>query len=303
MNIKQLRALREVMLTGSVSQAAKNLFRTQPAVSAQISSLEQEVGLKLFNRVDGRLQPVPEAEYVLYQAIEILDRIDEVEQNLLNISSLDAGSVNIVSMQGPSIFLLPELCCQFTADKENVNISLLSHNSHKTLELLSTQKFDVGIVDFQDDLRTSSSLIQHDLLKFKCLCAVSVDDKLAQQDFIGIKDLNNKPMAMLQDNHQISRQLTSLFQKHRLKLKRSIKTQYFLPQLTFVEQGKACAIVDPVVVASYQLYRKQLGSIAFIPFAPTITSTISIVTPTKRPLSKVASAFNEHLKKELSALQ
>lgn len=303
MNIKQLRALREVMLTGSVSKAAKNLHRTQPAVSAQISTLEKEVGLKLFNRVDGRLQPVPEAEYVLEKSMEILDNIDEVEQNLINIRNLEAGEINVVTMLGPSIFLIPQITCDFLEDKEHVNLSLLSYNSHKTQELLSTQKFDVGIIDFQNEQYQNSSLVNHDLMQFKCLCAVSVHDPLAKKAYIDIKDLNGKPLVMLQDDHSVSKQLKNAFRKHGLKLKRRIKTQYFIPQLTFVEQGLAYAIVDPLTVASYHLYRKQLGTIAFIPFAPTITSTISIVTPTKRPLSKVAMSFVQHLKDELSVLQ
>lgn len=303
MNIKQLRALREVMLTGSVSKAAKNLFRTQPTVSAQISSLEKEVGLKLFDRVDGRLQPVPEAEYVLEKTMEILDNIDEVEQSLVNIKNLEAGDINVVSMLSPSIFLIPQLASDFLKDKEHVNLSLLSYNSHKTQELLSTQKFDVGIMDFQDEQYQNSSLVHHDPMYFKCLCAVPADDPLAKKSFIDIKDLDGKALAMLQDAHSVSKQLNSIFRKHGLKLKRRIKTQYFIPQLTFVEQGLAYAIVDPLTVNSYHLYRKQLGSIAFIPFAPTITSAISIVTPTKRPLSKVATMFVEHLKKELSVLQ
>ena len=45
MNIRQLAAFREVMLTGSMSEAARNLNRTQPAVSAQIAGLEDQVGL------------------------------------------------------------------------------------------------------------------------------------------------------------------------------------------------------------------------------------------------------------------
>lgn len=303
MNIKQLRALREVMLTGSMSKAAKNLFRTQPAVSAQISTLEKEVGLKLFDRVDGRLQPVPEAEYVLEKTIEILNNIDDVEQNLLHIKNLEAGDINVVSMLGPSIFLLPQITSHFLEDKEHVNLSLLSYNSHKTQELLSTQKFDVGIIDFQEEQYQNSSLLHHDLLQFNCLCAVSVQDPLAEKSYIDIKDLHEKPLAMLQDDHAISKQMRNAFRKHGLKLKRRIKTQYFIPQLTFVEQGLAYAIVDPLTVASYQLYRKQLSSLVFLPFAPNITSTVSIVTPTKRPLSKVATNFVEHLKKELSVLQ
>ena len=44
LNLKQLSAFREVMLTGSVSEAARNLYRTQPAISSMIAGLEENIG-------------------------------------------------------------------------------------------------------------------------------------------------------------------------------------------------------------------------------------------------------------------
>ena len=54
MNLKQLSAFREVMLTGSVSEAARNLYRSQPAISSLIAGLEDDIGFKLFARRGGR---------------------------------------------------------------------------------------------------------------------------------------------------------------------------------------------------------------------------------------------------------
>ncbi|MCP4186047.1 MAG: LysR family transcriptional regulator [Gammaproteobacteria bacterium] len=73
MNLKQLRAFSEVVKTGSVSEAARRLHRTQPAVSAVISSLEDELGIALFIRKGMRLKPAPEAQFLLREANEILE--------------------------------------------------------------------------------------------------------------------------------------------------------------------------------------------------------------------------------------
>ena len=82
MNFKQLRAFREVMLTGSVSEAARRLFRSQPAISALIGSLEKDIGFKLFIRKDMRLQPVPEAHYLLHEVSLILDHLDNTRSTM-----------------------------------------------------------------------------------------------------------------------------------------------------------------------------------------------------------------------------
>ena len=58
MNLCQLRAFQQVMLTGSMTEAAHNLGRTQPAISALIAGLEETVGYPLFGRRGGRLHPV-----------------------------------------------------------------------------------------------------------------------------------------------------------------------------------------------------------------------------------------------------
>ena len=58
MNLRQLEAFHEVILTGSVSEAGRNMGRTQPAVSALIAGLEESLDCQLFERRGGRLHPI-----------------------------------------------------------------------------------------------------------------------------------------------------------------------------------------------------------------------------------------------------
>ena len=147
MNLKQLSAFREVMLTGSVTQAARNLLRTQPAISAQIAGLEEEVGLKLFERRGGRLHPVPEAHYLLEEASAIIDRLNDADRTMRSIRDLDQGTLKIVSMPGPSVFLLPDLIAKFVQHRDQVKVSLISRSSVQVRNLIAVQKYDVGLAD------------------------------------------------------------------------------------------------------------------------------------------------------------
>ena len=63
MNLKQMAAFRELMLTGSVSEAARNLNRTQPSVSHMIATLEDDLGMKLF------VESVLNLDYTLTQQL------------------------------------------------------------------------------------------------------------------------------------------------------------------------------------------------------------------------------------------
>lgn len=303
MNLKQLKAFREVMITGSVSKAANNLFRTQPAISAQLSSLEKEVGFPLFERRDGRLSPVPEAQYLLAQSIEILDKIESLQDNLASVKNLESGRINIVAMLGPSIFFLPNLISEFVKDRSHVDISLFSNSSFQTQQLVSAQRYDVGIVDVVTDQNTGPSLIDHERLDYQCLCAVPADDPLAQQSVIRAQDLDNKPLAILAETHSIYKKIKQVFDHQGLRLNCRFETQYFIPQLGFVEHGLAFAIVDPITVNSYRSDPATGKRIVFLPFAPAITFSLSIITPSHRPLSTLASHFVLYLKQELQRFQ
>jgi len=301
MNIKQLKAFKEVMITGSVSKAASNLFRTQPAVSAQLTSLENEISMALFERREGRLYPVPEAEYLLCEAVDILEKIENLEDNLTRVRKLETGKINVVAMLSPSIFFLPKLISKFVTDREGVDVSLLSQSSFQAQQLISAQRYDVGIVDHVEE--SSSPLLKHDRLDYCCLCAVSVNDPLAKKSCITAEDLNGRPLAMLSETHMIHTKMKQIFNDKNLSLNIRFETQYFLPQLSFVENGLACALIDPITVASYQENCITHNKVAFLPFKPDITFSISIVTPAHRSLSLLASMFVDTLKKSLQELQ
>jgi DNA-binding transcriptional LysR family regulator len=303
MNIKQFRAFREVMLTGSVSKAATNLFRTQPAISSQLTSLEKEIEIKLFERRDGRLHPTPEAEYLLTQSSEILDKLDNIEENLARIRNLETGRINIVAMLGPSIFFLPQLICEFVKERDHVDVSLFSHSSFQAQQLLSAQRYDVGVVDVIPEHSATQTLINHVKLDYRCVCAVPANDPLAKKTAIYAEDLDGKPLSMLAETHETFKQMKQIFEDKNLVMKKRFETQYFIPQLTFVEQGLACSIIDPLTAESYKSNCINHERIVFLPFFPAIDFSIYLITPSHRPLTILANTFVDCLKKELQTFQ
>ena len=64
MNIRQIKAFHATIVFGSVSKAASSLGLTQPAVSKLLKNLEETVNYQLFDRVNGRVNPTPEARYL-----------------------------------------------------------------------------------------------------------------------------------------------------------------------------------------------------------------------------------------------
>lgn len=299
MNLKQLHAFREVMRTGSVSEAARNLYRTQPAISASISSLEKDLGYRLFSRRGGRLHPVPEAHYLHEEAGEVLNRLETVEQTLKSVRDLKRGAIRIVAMPGPSAFLLPNLIGKFVEGRDEVKVTLTTRNSLQVQQLISVQQYDIGLGDLGVAGSVTSPLVDYDVIRLECVCAMAADDPLAKKSEITASDLDGKPMATLFADHLSFSQTKAAFDEMRASFKPRFETQYFIPLLTFVERGLAYAVVDPWTVESYKLYHSGEPRVVFRPFRPTVLFTAAIMSPAHKPLSNIASAFADELRKEI----
>ncbi len=299
MNLKQLSAFREVMLTGTVSEAARNLSRTQPAISSLIAGLEDDIGFKLFARRSGRLHPVPEAHYLFEEASEIIGRLDVAERTIKSVRDLDRGTIRIVSMAGPSVFMLPDLIGRFVEGREQVQVSLITRSSIQVQQLISVQQYDMGLADLGFVSAARSPLVDHEVMTFECLCAMPAGDPLADKGCVTAADLDGKPMATLYPDHPTFTQTEAAFAEMGARLNGRFETVYFIPMFTYVERGLAYAVVDPLSAESYKQFNGGEPRIVFRPFRPAVRSVASIMTPAHRPLSNLALAFHALLRDEV----
>lgn len=290
MNFQHLTVFREIMKTGSISQAARNLHRTQPAISASLKTLETDLGMALFLREGRRLAPLPEAHYLLSEATAVLDRLSAAEQNLTALRDRRTGRLRIVAMPGPSAYLLPEFISRFVKDRPEVNVTVATRSSPQVRNLISAQGFDVGFCDLEG-LETTDSLFLNESISCKCLCALPLDHLLASQKVVTAKDLDGHPMGALQPTHSTYVNTHAAFANMGAEFNIRIDMQYFLPLFPFVEAGQICAVVDVLSAYSYMHSKGDAARIVFLPFEPNVPFGYSILAPHQRPLSRLAEEF------------
>ncbi|MCP5371762.1 MAG: LysR family transcriptional regulator [Hyphomicrobiales bacterium] len=298
MNLRQLEAFHEVMLTGSVTESARNLGRTQPAVSAQIRALEEGVGYKLFDRRGGRLHPVPEAHYLLSEARAILDRVDALERTMQDVGALEAGHLRIACMPVHAEFLVPHVISRFVRDRGDVTISMVSQSSRLVYERLASQQFDVGFAE----VSARSPLVDERVFEVYCVCAVNAGDPLAKRPYLTPRDLDGKPAALFLPEHFVPRRLREMFAEAGCELRVRFETQNAASQYVFVEDALAYAVMSPFNVSIYRRNSPDPSRIVFVPLRPAVPYPIAILVPAHRPLSRLAQAFVAFLDREITAL-
>ncbi len=295
MNLKQMEAFRAVMLTGSVSQAAKQLFRTQPAVSMMISSLEEEIGFQLFERHKKRLYPTPEADY-LYKEIEaIFNRIQDVSQTVQDIQNKQYGFLRIGCMPGPSTFFMPNLLADFLEEHPKVQASLQTRTSDLVAEWVASKQYDLGLAEVTQQ---HALLAEEDRFTLPCFVALPAEHPLAQHEVLNTELLDSEPMITLHPDHMIFHDLLKQFEQNGHRMNVRLQTRFYIPALTFVERGLGVCVMDPISISSYQGYASP-GKVVFRRFDPQIELKIGIFYPDDTPRSMITQEFAQKLRDQL----
>ncbi|MDP6969469.1 MAG: LysR substrate-binding domain-containing protein [Gammaproteobacteria bacterium] len=298
MNLRHMEAFRAVMLTGSVSQAANQLFKSQPAVSMMISSLEKDIGFQLFERRKKRLYPTPEANYVYHEVEAIFTRINDVSQTVKDIQNKQYGFLRIGSMPGPSSFFMTDLIADFLEQHPKVRASLQTRTSEDVKEWVASAQYDLGLAEITD----KDPAIEKETFALACVCALPADHPLADSQVITPALLDNEPMITLHPDHVTFHALQQLFGAGGHQMNVRLQTRFFIPALRFVERGLGVCIMDPISVSSYCSFA-QPGKIVFRPFTPEILFKFGILYPADRPRSQITQAVAEQLRKRIQAIE
>lgn len=299
LSIRQLSTFREVMRSGSISQAARSVGRTQPAVSTMVQTLETQLGFALFLRTQGKLTPTPEAHFFLEECEEILGRVERTERTLERMSSLQSGKLQVACHPAASSVFLPQLMTQFLRGRDDLDLSLIMRSSDVIEDLIASQQFDVGFSETPNQ-RASIQQTDYDL---ECVCVLPGDDPLAHASVITPHDLDGRPMAILFDKHRTAVQTEAAFRSAGCRFNKRLELRTFLPGLQFVAAGACVMICDMITAYSHLLQSPEAGRLAIRRFRPRISNSVSILTPGYGTQSMLGRAFITDLQAAVERMQ
>ncbi|CAK9331631.1 selenium metabolism-associated LysR family transcriptional regulator [Thermoanaerobacter kivui] len=147
MNLRQLKIFLTVCESGSMSKAAKKLYMTQPSISQTISELEQELNVKLFERMSKKLLLTYGGEVLHKYSKRILALVEEAQSTLFDISNLKAGKLRIGASTTVGTYLLPEIISKFSEKYKDIQIFFTIDNTAVIEKQILDNAIDIGIVE------------------------------------------------------------------------------------------------------------------------------------------------------------
>lgn len=193
MNFNQLRIFYSVAKNKSVTLAAKELYLTQPAVSIQIHLLEDDYGVKLFNRSGKGITTTEEGNLLFSYAEKILNLSDETDEALRQIKSLERGKVKIGAGRTIGAYYLPQLFESFTLKYPNIGIQMDIGSSSQVIEGILSFRNDIGFIGTD---YFNKNLVVIPFTKDRLVLITPPDHELTHKKVISYKDLSGQKMIM-----------------------------------------------------------------------------------------------------------
>lgn len=134
----------EVYRTGSFSQAARNLFMTQPALSIAVRRVEEAIGAPLFERGTQPLALTEAGKIYLRRLMEIKCIEEEMDRELKDYLNADTGELTIGGSQYFNAYILPPVLHRYNLSHPGIRLNILEDNSKIIDRWMAERTLDIG---------------------------------------------------------------------------------------------------------------------------------------------------------------
>jgi DNA-binding transcriptional LysR family regulator len=145
MDLDQLHTFLEIVRLKSFSKAAQTCYRTQPAISAQVRQLEQELNTTLFERLGTKIALTTAGKIFAEYAEHILDYRRRAQDAINELERVPKGELIIAANEATCIYVLPEVFSQYKKLFPNVQLSVDRSYGARVVEAVTDNLADFGI--------------------------------------------------------------------------------------------------------------------------------------------------------------
>lgn len=216
-NYELYKVFYHVANTLSFSEASKQLFISQSAVSQSIKVLEKKLNQPLFIRSTKRVQLTPEGEILLKHIEPAMNLIHQGESQLLEANSLNGGQLRIGASDTICRYYLIPYLKEFHRKYPNVHIKVTNQTSIACAKLLDSGQVDFSITNYPNSGLSSAQNVRI-IHEFYDVFAANEEYKALKGKAVSLRELQTYPILMLDRKSTTSEFLHSMFQRHQLDL-------------------------------------------------------------------------------------
>lgn len=249
MNTKQLKYVLVLAQEGSFSKAAATLNISQPSLSQYIKKIETDLGVSLFDRLEGSLRLTDAGEIYVEASRQILNVENWMENSIADLRENKCGTVTIGTSPYRSVGMVPTVAAEFK--KRYPGICLITHELETALLLEGAARgeFDICLTTLpvDENLFSYEKIMEEELVLAvpaiyrEAFSAEPMEGR--KYPAIDVSQLNGYPFVMITSTQVMQIAVDELCRTHGLTLQRAAVVKSLEAQLAMVRQGIGLALV------------------------------------------------------------
>jgi DNA-binding transcriptional LysR family regulator len=286
MDFKQIEAFISVAKYKSFSKAASNIFLSQPTISAQISALEKDLNVQLFERTSKEVTLTSYGETFLDYALDMINTRNSALSHLSSFSNNVTGRFTLSASSTPCNSIVPGLIENFATKYPEVTLNIVEQPSGEIIDNILKFNCEIGIIGnpIKDERINVFKLIEDELVLISSP-SLNIPDKVSIEEVLNCKFIFRERNSATRKSFEkaiIDRELDIE------KLKPYCEVNSLDTLLQLVKRGIGVSIVSKQICMDYL----NLGSIKISQIKNLkLTRYIYLITSARRTLTPPAKAF------------
>lgn len=284
MDLDQLHTFLEIVRLKSFSKAAQTCFRTQPAISAQIRQLEQELNTSLFERLGTRIALTTAGKIFAEYAEQILELRRRAQDTINELDRVPRGELVIAANEATCIYVLPDVFSKYKAQFPNVQLHVDRSYGMKVVEAVRDNLADFGITQLPvTEKKLEVVKIHSDEIRV----IARPDHPVAARRVLTAAELADFPM-LLPKTGTTRQRLNAWFENVETELQVSMELDSTEMIKRFVMAGLGLSFL----AASHTREEVATGRLVSIPLGPEpLIRNVGLIYRKDKALSKAALGF------------
>ncbi len=284
MDLDQLHTFLEIVRLKSFSKAAETCFRTQPAISAQVRQLEQELNTSLFDRLGTRIALTPAGRIFAEYAEQILDLRRRAQDAINELERVPRGALMIAANEATCIYVLPSVFSEYKKKFPNVQLSVDRAYGSRVVEAVLENLADFGITQLPvQEKKLQVAPIHSD----EIVLLLPAKHQLASRKYVTVRDLIGEPLLLPKSGTTRAR-LNSWLEPVEDEIQTSMELDSTEMIKRFVMAGLGCSFL----AASNCREEVAAGKLAAVTLGPEpMVRKVGLIYRKDKALSKAALGF------------
>lgn len=287
LRVREMEVFRQVMETGSVTLAARNLGTSQPAISKMLHQVEDRLGFALFVRDGRRLRPTAEAQALFPETVKAFAAFDVVQRLADDLQVGRAGILTVVAISSLANSLLPPAIQRFRAIRPHASVVVQTARAPEVTQIVGSQAADLGAVVGpvgEADVRVS------ELGASSLACLLPREHPLAARETLTPAELEGVPLICPGRGWPIGTALEQAFANANVPLRIAMDVPQATIAAALVRTGAGVAVLD-----GFGMMCAAGPDLVQVPLLPHMPSVARLLEPRYRPLSRLAREFRSEL--------